>query len=216
MKRLGLQGLGLLLLGGLLAACSMGGTASGPTGGGRPELPSVSRVSFPAPLGGEHLYLRLQDEHGTSVYQVGVPGSAREVSIRPGDWMVRQDSLTLHPLSELLPEGATDLQLDSPDAQVALLEWVVWRDSNANSVLDPGEALDLMTHDRVVYASGPGSARFTTAGPDLRQTWTLTAGWSRAEHYVYRPNAGGPFLRSFQSTASYVFSLHEPTPENSM
>lgn len=215
MKRPGVKGLALLALGGLLAACSMGGGGV-PTGGGRPDLPSVSRVSFPAPLGGDRLYLRLQDENGTSVYQVGVPGSAREVSISPGGWLGKQGGLTLHPLSELLPTGAANVVQSNPSAQAALLEWVVWRDVNANGVLDPGEALDLMTHDRVLYASAPATLSFTTADPDMRQSWALTAGWSRAEHYVYLPDGQSQYLRSFQSTASYVFSLHAPTPDNSM
>ncbi len=69
-----------------------------------------------------------------------------------------------------------------------------------------------MTHDRVAYASQPFTAIFRTVTPDMQQTWKLSGGWSRAEHYVYLPEGSKTYIRSLESAGVQRYTLHVDTP----
>lgn len=123
-------------------------------------------------------------------------------------------------LTALLPAGASGVSNSEPAAQVLLLRWVKWQDSNSNGVRDAGEDLPLMSHDRAVYADTAVKLSFQTATPNMKQSWTFAAGWSRAAHYVYLPEdsavyQSATYQRRLSSDPVQRYELHEPTPVTS-
>ncbi|AIZ46135.1 hypothetical protein QR90_15340 [Deinococcus radiopugnans] len=209
MKRLNLialSGLGLLL-----ASCSAGSPAL--PDGGRPPLPTGVEVRFPAAPA--NAYLSLLTEDGQSVYQLSVPAGATRSEVDPDGWKAEEKNA--QDVALVLPAGSvTDgAKSNIGDAQVCFLRWAMWRDGNTNGKRDDGETLNLMTHDRVAYASQPFTVVFKTATPDMQQTWKLKAGWSRAEHYVYLPQGTSTYLRSLESDPVQRYTLHVETPVTS-
>ncbi|WP_415787807.1 hypothetical protein [Deinococcus saxicola] len=101
------------------------------------------------------------------------------------------------------------------DAQARFLGWSVWQDANTNGVRKGGETLELMTHDRVAYATQPFTAIFRTITPDMQQTWQLAVGWSRTEPYVYLPRGSKTYVRSLESAELQRYTLHVDTPMTS-
>ncbi len=200
----------LLALGLLLAACSQGE----PSGGGRPDLPETSRVAFPAAPGGASVYLSLLTDDGQTLYQRAVPAGATEVSVSPAQWLNVTPPTV--PALTLVPDDAQDVRLSDPGARIALFHWTLWQDANADGRLQNGEALDLMTHDRVAYASAAFTLTFQDLTPDMQERWTLPQGWSRASHYVYLPKGSTTYRRSVDGVPTYDFTLHTPTPVTSM
>ncbi|CAM3699794.1 hypothetical protein [Deinococcus frigens] len=206
MKRLNLtvlSGLGLLL-----AACSAGNSAA--PDGGRPPLPTGVEVRFPAAP--TNAYLSLLTEDGTGVYQVSVPAGATSAEVDPARWQAEEKNA--QDVSLLLPAGTVEGSLKGSigDAMARFLRWTMWQDKNANGIRDDGETLDLMTHDRVAYASQPFTAIFKTTPPDMQQSWKLAAGWSRAEHYVYLPRGSKTYIRSLETVKLQRYILHVETP----
>lgn len=205
MKRLnliGLSGLGLLL-----AACSASNSAPD---GGRPPLPTGVEVRFPAAPA--NAYLSLLTEDGRNVYQRAVPAGATATEVSPGGW--KDEEKNAQDVALLLPAGIVEgsVTANVGDAKARLLRWVMWQDRNTNGTRDDGETLNLMTHDRVAYASQPFTLTFRTAAPNMRQTWQLKAGWSRAEHYVHLPQGTDTYLRSLESNPVQRYTLHVDTP----
>ena len=198
-------------LGLLLAACAQGGT---PSAGGRPELPETSRVAFPAAPGGAPVYLSLLTDDGQGLYQVPVPAGAGEVSVNPAIWQAITPPTV--PARSVVPDDAQDVSLSNDNARLALFHWTLWQDVNGDGKLQDGEALPLMTHDRVAYASSAFTLSFQDLTPDMQERWSLPAGWSRAQHYVYLPKGSPTYRRSVEGTALYDFALHTPTPVTSM
>ncbi|GGS11410.1 hypothetical protein [Deinococcus sedimenti] len=195
-----------ILLGAALTACGAPSSPADPTGG-RPPLPSGVEVRFPAAPA--NAYLSLVTAQGESVYQVAVPVGKTATDVDPLKWMTQ--SARAVDATTLIPAGAS-VTVQPVNAKVLLLEWLMWQDRNANGTLDVGEALPLMTHDRVAYASGPVTAEFTTVTPNMRQRWMLAQGWSRAEHYVYLPLGSATYQRSLSTATIQRYTLHEPTP----
>lgn len=209
MKRLNLTalcGLGLLL-----ASCSAGNPAA--PDGGRPPLPTGVEVRFPAAPA--NAYLSLLTEQGQSVYQRSVPAGSTGLEVNPDGWKAEEKNA--QDVALLLPEAMVPGSLTGNvgDAAARFLRWAMWQDRNTNGVRDDGETLDLMTHDRVAYATQPFTLAFATATPDMQQTWTLKAGWSRAEHYVYLPAGSATYRRSLESSAVQRYTLHVDTPVTS-
>lgn len=210
MKRLWWAGLpvtGLLMAG--LSACSAGQTS---VGGGLPPLPSGAEVRHPAAPSGAPVYLNLLTDDGLSLYQAQVKAGTTVTPVEPLKWRGKEAGLT-RPIVDLLPEGAS---ISNTAAKVLLARWVAWQDKNENGTRDDGEALPLMTHDRCAYASAAVTASFQTLTPEMVQTWRLEGGWTRLEHYVYRPLDSGTYRRSLTSSSVEIFELHEPTPVTSM
>ncbi len=203
---LALAGLGLLL-----ASCSAGSPAA--PDGGRPPLPTGVEVRFPAAP--TNAYLSLLAGDGRSVYQLSVAAGATRTEVNPDSWKAEEKNAQDAAL--VLPTGIVEgsLNLNAGDATVLFLRWAMWRDANTNGVRDDGETLNLMTHDRVTYASQPVTATFNTTTPDMQQTWNLKAGWSRAEHYVYLPEGSKTYRRSLESSAVQRYTLHVDTPVTS-
>lgn len=208
MKRSTMRGLPLLALLGALSAC---GNSSSPTGG-RPALPSGVEVRYPAAPSGASVYLNLLTESGESVFQQAVTAGSTStpINVDAASWQNRAS--LAEPVESLLPADAAEVQVSAPGTRVLLLRWLMWQDGNSNGTRDPGEALDLMTHDRVVYAGGPVTVAFTTAEPKMIQRWQLGQGWGRAEHYVYLPLGEGTYRRSLESQGLQRYELHVPTP----
>ncbi|MPY66669.1 hypothetical protein F8S09_08175 [Deinococcus sp. SDU3-2] len=198
-----------LLLLSLLALTACGAGPSSPTGG-RPELPTGVEVRHPAAPAGTTVYLNLLTESGESVYQQAVTAGATRTEVNPALW--REQSGRARPIEDWLPEGADDLQVSAPGTPVLLLHWVMWQDRDGNGQRAAGETLDLMTHDRAVYAEKAVTVTFKTAAPDMRQQWQFAAGWSRAEHYVYLPSGQSTYRRSLQTQGLGRYELHVPTP----
>lgn len=198
-----LSGLGLLL-----ASCAASPAAA--PDGGRPALPTGVEVRFPAAPA--NAYLSLLTEDGKSVYQLSVTAGATSAEVDPARW--QSEEKNVQDVTLLLPAEivAGSLRGSIGDAQARFLRWSMWQDSNTNGVRDSGETLDLMTHDRVAYATQPFTAIFRTTPPDMQQTWQLAAGWSRAEHYVYLPRGGTTYIRSLESTKLQRYTLHPDTP----
>lgn len=200
---------GALLLAGvalMLSACSGGGSGA-PDPGGRPALPTGAEVRFPAAPA--NAFLSLVAEDGTSPYNVQVAAGATVAEVDPTKLPAKPANTVA--VGTLVPAGATEIT-STDGAKVLLLKWVMWQDKNNSLTRDPGEELDLMTHDRVAYASVPTKVSFKTATPDMQQTWTLDQGWSRAEHYVYLPRNTTTYKRSLESAALVRYTLHVTTP----
>jgi hypothetical protein len=208
MKRVLMTGvLGLLPLG--LMACS---AAPATPDGGRPPLPTGAEVRFPAAPA--NAYLNLLTDSGTSVYQIGVPVGNTSVPVDPAKWTATASQAV--PVETLLPAGVVGTPTVSPaGTKVLLLHWLMWQDKNTNGTRDAGENLALLSHDRVAYASAAVTVDFTTAEPNMHQTWTLSSGWSRAEHHVFLPRDTATYQRTLSSSAVYRTTLHLPTPETS-
>ncbi len=203
--------LSLIALTGLgLALSACGASSPAAPGSGRPPLPTGVEVRFPAAPAGAYLSLLTAD--GAGVYQLSVPAGRTSVEVDPGRWAAQSSRAV--PVAQLIPDGASNVSVPA-GAKAVFLHWVMWQDRNANGTRDDGETLDLMTHDRVAYASQDLSVNFTTATPDMRQTWTLTAGWSRAGHYVYLPRETPTYLRSLESEPLGRYTLHVETPVTS-
>lgn len=98
-----------------------------------------------------------------------------------------------------------------PTAQVLLLHWVMWQDANSNGTREAGEELPLLSHDRAVYADKAVTLSFLTATPNMKQTWTFAAGWSRAAHFVYLPEDSKTYQRTLSTDLLQRYELHEPT-----
>lgn len=201
----------LMVLGGLgllLAACGVSSPAA--PDGGRPPLPTGVEVRFPAAPA--NAYLSLLTDDGRSVYQLAVTAGATRAEVDPDVWQTRQQEDSAQDVTLLLPPNVVSNDLNAGDAQVLFLRWTMWQDRNANGKRDSGEALNLMTHDRVTYASQVISGTFRTSAPDMRQTWKLAGGWSRAEHYVYLPRGSKTYTRSLESSTLQRYILHVETP----
>jgi len=203
MNLLALSGLGLLL-----ASCSAG-NADAPDGG-RPPLPTGVEVRFPAAPA--NTYLSLLTEEGASVYQRSVTAGLTRVEVDPDGWKAEEKNaqdVTLLLLAGIV-EGSVKANIG--DARARFLHWSMWQDRNTNGTRDEGETLNLMTHDRVAYASQPFTVSFKTAAPNMQQTWKLNGGWSRAEHYVYLPEGSQTYIRSLESNPVQRYTLHVETP----
>lgn len=201
----------LLALGGLallLASCSAG-NADAPDGG-RPPLPTGVEVRFPAAPA--NTYLSLLTEEGTSVYQRSVGAGVTGIEVDPAGWKAEEKNA--QDVTLLLPAGIVEgsVNADIGDARARFLHWLMWQDKNTNGTRDDGETLNLMTHDRVAYASQAFTVSFRTTTPDMQQTWKLNAGWSRAAHYVYLPEGARTYLRSLESDPVQRYTLHVETP----
>ncbi len=204
MKRLTL----VPLLGALaLSACGSSGSPAG--GSSRPDLPTGVEVRFPAaPVGA---LLSLQDDAGVSVYQLAVAQGKTSTDVDPTKWA--SQSANAQEVNALLPADYKGSVVSAVGAKVLLLHWVMWQDANQNGKQDAGEALDLMTHDRVAYASGAVKVELTTG--NIHQVWNFKAGWSRAAHYVYLPTGSDTYERRLESNALQRYELHVPTPVTS-
>jgi hypothetical protein len=202
---------GLLPL--LLIACTQGNSSPGGT---LPELPTGAEVCSTAVPGGAPVYLSLLTDSGESVYQTTAAAGNTVTPVDPSAWKTKNIGRTVA-IETLIPAGATSVNVSTAGTQVLLLHWTMWQDKNTNGKLDDGEALPLLTHDRVAYSERALSVSFQTASPKMVQTWTLSQGWSRAAHYVYRPSDGlDQFQRSLESTLPQRYELHIPTPITSM
>lgn len=201
-----MKNLGLLLLGALiLSACGQSAGSPG-TGSGRPELPTGIEVRFPAAPA--NAYLNLMTESGNSIYQLSVPEKATSIPVDSTKWVTQSANAVA--IENYLPANAT---AKPAETKVVFLHWMMWRDANQNGKMDAGEQLDLMTHDRVVYAAQAVTAEYTTN--NIHQLWSFRAGWSRAGHYVYLPIGAAYFERRFESSLPERYELHVPTPESS-
>ncbi|THF83634.1 hypothetical protein E7T09_21680 [Deinococcus sp. KSM4-11] len=210
MKRVLMVGmLGVLPLG--LMACS---ASSGAPNGGRPPLPTGAEVRFPAAPG--NAYLNLLTDAGESVYQISVPSGSTSAEVDPAKWAGATTEAKAQPVASLLPAGVTGTPtISTPTAKVLLLHWLMWQDKNTNGTREAGEDLAVLSHDRVAYASAAVTVDFTTATPDMHQTWTLSSGWSRAEHFVFLPENQTTYQRTLSSSTLNRTTLHLPTPETS-
>lgn len=188
----------------LLASCSAANS-----GGERPPLESGIEVRFPAAPTGA--YLSLLTEGGESVYQVPVEAGKTSVSVDGTKWTAQ--SANAQPLPNFRPADAGPAGVSADGIKANFLHWVMWQDRNSDGKMNEGEALDLMTHDRVVYVSQNAEMKFST--PDTVQVWKFTQGWSRAEHYVYLPKGGSTYQRSLTSSGLQRYELHVPTPVTS-
>ncbi|MFC4454327.1 hypothetical protein [Deinococcus sonorensis] len=204
MKRLLLP----LLLPVVLAAC---GSASPSLNGGRPDLPTGAEVRHPGVPGGATVYLNLLSDAGESYYQTSAVAGSTSTTVDPTAWRGKESGKTAA-LPTLVPADAT---VSDPGAQVLLLHWVMWQDSNSDGVRQPTEQLALMSHDRVAYVSKAVTISFKTATPDMQQRWTLASGWSRAAHFVYLPSGSSTYQRTLTSTTLERYELHVPTPVTS-
>ncbi|PNY81729.1 hypothetical protein [Deinococcus koreensis] len=194
---------------GLLSLSACGSSAPGAPDGGRPPLPSGVEVRFPAAPA--NAYLNLLKEDGTSVYQISVAAGKTVTEVDPTGLNVLVAEA--RPVSAWLPATVQGTPVVSaPAAKLNFLHWIMWRDKDSDGVRDAGEELPLMTHDRVAYASEAVTLSFQTTTPDMKQTWTLAAGWSRAEHYVYLPRDTTTYLRSLETSALKRYTLHVTTP----
>lgn len=202
MKRLSMKA----LLGGAVltsALVSCGQNSSAPDLGGLPPLATGITVRFDAAPA--DTYLTLSTEGGEVVYQKAVGEGARSFTPDLNDW-------------RNLSSRAAPIKLSSGVTTEALLflKWGMFQDRNKSGKPDDGEWLDRMTHDRVAYAEKAVKVEFDTEAPPMHHLWTLNQGWSRAEHYVYRPLGSGTFQRLSRSTALWDFWLHPATPLTSM
>lgn len=202
MKRL-LTASALLALG--LSACGQGSADTSVSG--LPPLPTGVEVRFPAAPAGA--YLSLMTDSGESVYQVPVTAGQTSVAPNPLQWRAASEQAVA--AETLVPQGVT-ASLSPSGVKALLLHWVMWQDKNSSGMLDSGETLDLMTHDRVAYASAAVRVTFQTTSPDMTQVWALREGWSRAEHEVYLPLGSKTYRRSLRSAEVQQYTLHVPTP----
>lgn len=195
----------ILALGGvLLAACSAANS-----GGERPPLESGIEVRFPAAP--TDAYLNLLNETGESVYQVRVEAGKTSVSVDGSKWAAQ--SANAQPILDFLPSDATNVSVNTAGIKATFLHWVMWQDKNSDGKMNDGEALNLMTHDRVVYVSQDAEVKFSSTS--MNQVWKFTSGWSRAEHYVYLPKDSTTYQRSLTTNGLQRYELHVPTPVTS-
>lgn len=199
----------------LLGAC---GQSSAPTQP-RPSLPVGGLIEFPAAPAGARV--SLLDTSGAVVWTRTVSAGATSL---PFD---RRDLNTLTaaevPAGEVFA-GAADLTLSRPGARLRVLRLVMWRDANGNGTFDPSEALNLDTHDRVVWASEavrveyrtPSGTDHPALGRTIAHRWEVQAGWQQLSHRVYLPLGSDTHRRSMNSSPEYRFVLREPTPERSL
>lgn len=187
-----------------LSACGQGTGASQP---GLPPLPTGVEVRFPAAPA--NTYLSLMTDAGESVYQIPVPQGQTSVAPDPSRWRAASERAVA--AETLVPQGVT-ASLSPSGVKALLLHWVMWQDKNSDGKQGEGEALDLMTHDRVAYASAALRVTFQTASPDMTQVWALREGWSRAEHEVYLPLDSKTYRRSLRSAEVQRYTLHVTTP----
>lgn len=199
------------LLGLLLGACSQGSSSTSPTGG-PPPIPSTAEVRHPPAPSGAPVFLNLLTDDGLSLYQVAVQAGSTVTAVEPLRWRGKEAGLT-RPIAGVAPVGAA---VSNVNVMALLARWVVWQDKNTNGTRDDFETLPLMTHDRYAYASAAVTASVQTLSPDMQQTWQLSSGWTRLEHYVYRPLDSQTYRRSLTSADTEIFELHEPTPVTSM
>ena len=198
----------------LLAGCGAGTSISAvPTtpGGGAPALPTGAEVRHPAAPTGNPVYLNLLSDGGESFYQVAVKAGDTSTAVNPAKWRGKEVGKT-GALTALVPAGANSVSNSEPSAQVLLLRWAMWQDTNSNGTRDAGEDLPLMSHDRAAYADKAVTLSFLTAAPNMKQTWNFAAGWSRAAHYVYLPDDSTTYQRSLSSDPVQRYELHELTP----
>lgn len=196
----------LTLLGGaLLASCA----SNSGDGSSRPQLPSGISVRFPAAPA--NAYLSLLTDADESVYQLAVPAGSTSIAVDSSKWAAQ--SAKAKPILDFLPENAGPAGISVADVKANLLHWVMWQDKNTNGKRDTGETLDLMTHDRVAYASQAVEVKFST--PNMTQVWKLNEGWSRAEHYVYLPKGSSTYQRTLSSAGLQRYDLHVSTPVTS-
>lgn len=194
----------LLLLGGiLLASCSQSNAGDGSS---RPPLPTGISVRFPAAPA--NAYLSLLTEGGESVYQLPVPAGQTSIAVDSTKWAAQ--SANALPILDFLPGNASAAGVNAEGIKANLLHWVMWQDKNTNGTRDDSETLDLMSHDRVVYASQDAELKFST--PNMNQVWNFKQGWSRAEHYVYLPNGSNIYERRLSTAALQRYDLHVATP----
>ena len=189
----------------LLAGCGAGTSTSAvpaTPGGGAPALPTGAEVRHPAAPTGNPVYLNLLSDGGESFYQVAVKAGDTSTAVNPAKWRG----------TALVPAGANSVSNCEPSAQVLLLRWAMWQDTNSNGTRDAGEDLPLMSHDRAAYADKAVTLSFLTAAPNMKQTWNFAAGWSRAAHYVYLPDDSSTYQRSLSSDPVQRYELHELTP----
>lgn len=199
--------LGVLPLG--LMACGAASTASP---GGRPALPTGAEVRFPAAPTGA--YLNLLTDAGLSVYQISVSAASTSAEVDPAKWVATSSQAVA--VETLIPTGTVGTPtVSAPGTKVLLLHWLMWQDKNTNGTRDAGEDLALLSHDRVAYAGAAVTVDFTTATPDMHEKWTLSAGWSRAEHYVFLPSNTATYQRTLSSNTLNRTTLHLPTPVTS-
>lgn len=200
----------LLLLGLSLTACSAGN--SGGSTDNRPPLPTGVEVRHPAAPSGASVYLNLLTDAGESVYQKAVIAGSTKTEVDPTAWKAR--STLAQPTESLLPAGATGVTVSKTGVPLLFLHWVMWQDRDGNGQRSDAETLDLMSHDRAVYAAEAVEATFTTENPRMVQRWQFAQGWSRAEHYVYLPlNETTPtYRRSLESNGLQRYELHVATP----
>lgn len=199
----------------LLGAC---GQSSAPTQP-RPSLPVGGLIEFPAAPADARL--SLVDTSGAAVWTRAVPVGATSL---PFD---RRDLNTLTAAEVSAGEafaGSADLTLSRPEARLRVLRLVMWRDANGNGALDPGEALNLSTHDRVVWASDalrveyrtPSGTEHPALGRNIAHRWEVQSGWQQLAHRVYLPLGSDTYRRSMNSVTEFRFVLREPTPERSL
>lgn len=186
----------------LLASCAQ--TASD-GGSARPNLPTGIEVRFPAAPA--NAYLSLLTEANESVYQVSVPAGSTAVAVDSTKWAAQ--SANAQAVGVFLPNQAV-ASVSTLDAKINLLHWVMWQDKNTDGKMEAGEALDLMTHDRVAYASQAVTVEFTMN--QIHEVWKLTQGWGRAEHYVYLPLDASTYERRLSSNPLQRYELHVETP----
>lgn len=202
MKKFPMQALlGGVLVTSALVSCAQQG--AGPDLGGLPPLPSGITVRFDAAPA--NTYLTLSTEGGEVVYQKAVNEGAMSFTPDLNDWR----SLSSRAAAIKLNTGVTTEPL-------LFLKWGMFQDKNKSGKPDEGEWLDRMTHDRVAYAEKAFRVEFDTETPPMHHVWALSQGWSRAEHYVYRPLGSSTFQRLSRSTAAWDFWLHPATPVTSM
>ena len=201
----------LALLGLTLSACS-GGSGGSPTAN-RPPLPTGVEVRHPAAPSGASVYLNLLTDAGESVYQKAVTAGSTKTEVDPAAWKAR--SALAQPIETLLPTGATGVTVSKTGVPVLFLRWVMWQDRDGNGQRGDAETMDLMSHDRAVYAAEAVTADFTTVTPKMVQRWQFAPGWSRAEHYVYLPTGEDTYRRSLESSGVQRYELHVTTPVTS-
>ena len=202
MKRV-LTAAALLALG--LSACGQGTADTSVPG--LPPLPTGVEVRFPAAPA--NTYLSLTTDAGESVYQLPVTAGQTSAAPNPLQWRAASERAVA--AETLVPQGVT-ASLSPGGVKALLLHWVMWQDKNSDGKQDSGEALDLMTHDRVAYASAALRVTFQTTSPDMTQVWALREGWSRAEHEVYLPLGSQTYRRSLRSADVQQYTLHVTTP----
>ncbi len=207
-----------LLTAAALTACGSGTSALGdrlPVTPPDPEtgVPAAATdlVTFDPVPNGAPTYLGLQDMDGRLRGVIPVAGGATQLKLDVTQLRgFAAGAVRVAPAS-LIPQGATMTDVTGADARVAVLSLVMFQDANKNSVLDDGELLPRMTHDRLIYTDKAFILSYRTASPEIQSRWNIEGGLTRAEHYVYLPKADDVYRRAMTS-APLAFYLHVPTP----